>query len=93
MQTSACKPILLSSLFSPGCDFPLLNTTSTFGWEKSNPTEYLFILIDHKENLKAPNQPQVYSKQSPSRGLQRSSNSNIIPPTECSPAAALTEYI
>lgn len=62
MQTSACKPILLSSLFSPGCDFPLLNTTSTFGWEKSNPTEYLFILIDHKENLKALNQLQVYSK-------------------------------
>lgn len=38
MQTSACKPILLSSLLaqqsSLGCDFPLLKRTFTFGWKK-----------------------------------------------------------
>lgn len=54
--------LFLAQQSSLGCDFPLLKRTSTFGWKKSNPTKYLFILIDCKENLKALNQQHVCSK-------------------------------
>lgn len=54
--------LFLAQHSSLGCDFPLLKRTSTFGWKKANPTKYVFIRIDRKENLKALNQLHVYSK-------------------------------